>query len=114
MVRRLAALFLLALCAAPLAKAAPKAVKEEHRACVADADCEVVNFHCLCMYCARPNDVKNGVADAVNRAHVKTYAAPCSAEDHKGCATAGPCAASHTAQAKCVAKKCALVIEPRK
>ena len=65
------------------------------------------------MYCARSGDVANGVAAAVNAKFAKRYEAKCTDAEMRVCATAGACADTGSALARCRNQKCVFEYEPR-
>lgn len=88
--------------------------KDEDRACRKDADCAVAVRECVCMYCARPEDLQLGVVAAVNRRKAKAYEAKCTREQTAACATAGACAMSGTMEPRCREKLCVAEFRPRR
>lgn len=94
---------------------APTKFTDDTKKCEKDSDCGLIVLKCLCMYCARPDDVKDRIADAINRKYLdlqKDYA--CSSQEQQKCATAGPCAEAGKSVPVCVNSACTLKFEPRK
>jgi hypothetical protein len=83
--------------------------------CDRDADCEIIHLKCECMYCARADDLKAGVADALNKQYVADLAKDfqCTAEQTKNCAMAGACAVSGTTIPVCREHSCTLAYKAK-
>ena len=102
--------------AAKAAALAPKAITDQERSCKENKECAVVLLQCQCMYCARPDDLKNKVVDAVNSQHLKKYAelSKCSRAETARCATAGACANFGESIPVCKNEKCSIQFQTRK
>lgn len=88
------------------------AVKDADRACKRDSDCAIVVPRFQCMYCARAGDWMNGVVAAASKKRAKAYEAKPTAEQLRRCATAGPCAQTGKAVARCRQSLCVADYEP--
>ena len=96
-----------------LAWAGVSSIAEQHRTCKEDKDCDLIVLGCHCMYCARPEDLKNGVVDSVNNQFSSQFAdlAKCSATAMRSCATAGACANFGKSIPVCQKQKCTIVFK---
>jgi hypothetical protein len=86
------------------------------KSCKVDGDCQVILHKCHCMYCARPEDERTGIASAVNKMYATDLdkRAKCSVEEKKICAAAGACAQIGTSVPVCQDNVCRIRFEPRK
>ena len=81
--------------------------------CAKDTDCALILLTCQCMYCARPDDVKNRIADSINKKFLdlqNLYA--CTQTERNKCATAGACAQTGKSIPVCLNHSCTLKYEP--
>jgi len=93
----------------------PNPIQLRYRTCRTDDDCAVVVVGCHCMYCARPDDLKDGWVQGVNKKFAKEFErlSKCSDADRRKCATAGACAVTGESLPACKQRRCTVVYKAR-